>query len=144
VANQLEKRESEYREASRTFDYFVTGFSSLFLLFAALFFEITQHRVASSALGVAAIALFAVSVISGVKKLEYSVTILGAYYSVVLTESGQSNLASGESTAVLQDLHDTIVSFTNKASFVHRLRNWAFGLGIVFLTAAKIFEMLMS
>jgi hypothetical protein len=129
---------------SRTFDYFVTGLSSSFLLFATPLIEIGQQPMASSALGVTAIALFAVSVISGVKKLEYSVTILGAYYSVVLTESGQAGLADGESAAVLQDLHDTIVSFTNNGSFVHRLRNWSFGLGFVFLTAAKVFEMLMA
>lgn len=142
--NQLEKRECEYRETSRIFDYFVTGVSASFLLFAALFIDIGHQLMAPGALGVTAIALFAVSVISGVKKLEYSVTILGAHYSVVLTESGQASLGDGESAALLHDLHDTIVSLTNKASFAHRLRNWSFGIGIGFLTAAKVFEMLMS
>lgn len=129
VNSGLQIKEQAYRSASRAFEYFVTGLSSVLFLATAFTFEAGQ-RPLSSALGAAAIILFALAVVAGLKKLEYSVAILGADYSIALTESNRSNLTTRDSTTVFRDLNDTVDQLSDRASIVHGLRNWFLILGI--------------
>jgi len=138
VDDQLQKRENTYRDASRTFDYFVTGLCSLLFFLTALFLEVGQGPVVLGALDGTAIVFFAISVVAGVKKLEYYVAVLGTDYSLALVESSQTSLTVDDSMAVLDDLHQTIDKLTFTASLAHRLRNWFLGLGILAATASKV------
>jgi hypothetical protein len=139
VGSGLQNREQAYRSASRAFDYFVTGLSALLFLAAALSFEIGQTPIVR-ALDAAAIVLFALAVVAGLKKLEYYVAILGADYSIGLTESNQTNLTVRESTGVLRDLKTTIERLSMKASVVHRFRNWLLILGIITVIASLLLD----
>ena len=135
----LQTQEHAYRDASRGFDYFVTGLSALLFLSTALFFEVGQRSLVS-ALDVAAIVLFALAVVAGLKKLEYYVAVLGTNYSIALTEANQTNLTVRESTAVLRDLNDTIERLSSRASIVHSLRNWMLLLGVLAVTGSRILD----
>ena len=139
VNSGLEIREQDYRSASRVFDYFVTGLSSILFLATALLFEGGQFPVLRI-LRTAAIILFALAVITGLKKLEYFVAVLGADYSIGLTEGNQHNLTVRETTAVVRDLNETVERLSDKASVAHRLRNWFLILGILTVIASRIFE----
>jgi len=139
VNNGLQIREQGYRSASRVFDYFVAGLSSTLFLATALFFDVGQTPVLG-VLGTAAIILFALAVITGLKKLEYFVAVLGADYSIELTEGNQHNLTVRETTAVVRDLNDTVERLSNKASVAHRFRNWFLFLGILTVIASRIYE----
>jgi hypothetical protein len=144
LENRLETRERAYREASRMFDYFVTGLSSMLFLSMALLFEAGQRPMVSSALDVTAIVLFAVSVFAGTKKLEYYVAVLGADYSIALSTTHQANMKVLESPAVLQDLNQTVERLSNVASLAHRVRNWFLGIGILAVTASRVLELLQA
>ena len=137
VDNGLQNREQAYRSASRAFDYFVTGLSALLFLATALLFEMAQSPMLR-VLGAAAIVLFAMAVVAGLQKLEYFVAVLGADYSIALTETNQAELTVRESTAVLRDLNETVESLTNRAAVVHRLRNWFLVLGILTMIASRL------
>lgn len=139
VNSGLQIREQDYRSASRVFDYFVTGLSLLLFLATALFFDVGQTPVLG-VLGSAAIVLFALAVITGLKKLEYFVAILGADYSIALTEGNRQNLTVRETTAVVRDLNDTVERLSIKASAAHSLRNWFLILGILTVIASRVFE----
>ena len=139
VNSGLQNREQDYRSASRAFDYFVTGLSSVLFLATALFFDVGQTPVLG-VLGTAAIILFALAVITGLKKLEYFVAVLGADYSIALTEGNPHKLTVRETTAVVRDLKDTVDLLSNKASVAHSLRNWFLMLGILTVIAARVFE----
>jgi hypothetical protein len=139
VNNGLQIREQAYRSASRAFDYFVTGLSVLLFLATVLFFDVGQEPV-SRVLDTAAIVLLGLAVVTGLKKLEYYVGVLGADYSIALTETNQTHLTVRESTAVLRDLNETVESLTNRAAVVHRLRNWFLVLGILVLIASRLLQ----
>jgi len=139
VNSGLQIQEQAYRNASRAFDYFVTGLSVLLFLATVLFFDVGQEQV-SRVLDTAAIVLFALAVVAGVKKLEYYVAVLGADYSIALTETNQTHLTVRESTAVVRDLNETVERLSNKASVVHRFRNWLLILGILTVIASRLFE----
>jgi hypothetical protein len=137
VNGGLQIKEQAYRSASRAFDYLVAGLSSVFFLATTLTFE-TGRRPVWSALDTAVIILFALAIFAGLKKLEYSVAVLGADYSIALTEADQRNLTVRESAAVLRDLNETVESLTNRATAVHRLRNWFFVLGILTMISSRL------
>lgn len=139
VNSGLQIREQSYRSASRAFDYFVVGLSSILFLATALFFDIGQTPV-SGVLGTAAVVLFALAVISGLKKLEYFVAVLGADYSIALTEGNPHNLTVRETTAVVRDLKETVELLSNKASVAHSLRNWFLMIGILTVIAWRVFS----
>ena len=139
VNSGLQIREQAYRSASRAFDYFVTGLSVLLFLATVLFFDVGQGPV-SRILDSAAIVLFALAVVAGMKKLEYYVGVLGADYSLALTETNQTHLTVRESTAVLRDLNETVERLSNKASVVHRVRNWLLILGILTVIASRLLD----
>jgi hypothetical protein len=143
VNNGLQFREQAYRSASRTFDYFVTGLSSVLFLATVLTFEVGRRPI-RSALEVAAIILFVLAVITGLKKLEYFVAVLGADYSIAMTETNQGNLTMRETSAVLRDLNDTVESLSHRASIVHRLRNWFLVLGLVAMIAPRFFGVIQA
>ena len=143
VNSGLQIREQDYRSASRAFDYFVTGLSSVLFLATALFFDVGQRPILK-VLGTAAIILFALAVITGLKKLEYFVSVLGADYSIALTEGNQHNLTVRETTAVVRDLKDTVELLSNKASVAHRLRNWFLVLGVLALIASRVLQVTHS
>ena len=137
VNSGLQLRERAYRSASQTFDYFVVGLSSVLFLATALTFGIGRTLI-WSALDATAIVLLALAVVAGLKKLEYYVAVLGADYSIAMTETNQGNLTMREASAVLRDLNDTVESLTYRASVVHRLRNWFLVLGIFALIASRL------
>lgn len=139
VNSGLQIREQGYRSASRAFDYFVVGLSSILFLATALFVEVGQTPV-SGVLGTAALVLFALATITGLKKLEYFVAVLGADYSISLTEGNPHNLTVRETTAVVRDLKDTVEMLSNKASVAHRVSNGFLILGILTVIASRIFE----
>ena len=136
VNNGLQLREQAYRTASRTYDYFVTGASAVFFLATVLTFEVGP-RPLWNALEAAAILMFVLAVIAGLKKLEYYVAVLGADYSIALTRTDQRDLTVRESTAVLRDLNETVENLSNRASVVHRLRNWFLLLGLLLMIASR-------
>jgi hypothetical protein len=138
VNSGLQIKEQAYQSASRAFEYFVTGLASVLFLATAFSLEAGQPPLAS-ALDVAAVILFVVSIVAGLKKLEYSVAILGADYTVGLTEADQTSLTVRESNAVLRDLNETIEQLSDRASFVYRLRNWSLLLGLVMLITSRFF-----
>ena len=142
VNSGLQIREQAYRSASRAFDYFVTGLSVLLFLATVLFFDVGQEPV-SRVLDTAAIVLLALAVVTGLKKLEYYVGVLGADYSIALTETNQAHLTVRESTAVLRDLNDTVERLTQRASVVHRLRNWLLVVGILAVVVSRVVETLI-
>jgi hypothetical protein len=135
--SRLEIGEQAYRSASRAFEFFVTGLSSALFLATAFTFG-ADPRPLWSVLDAATIILFALAVIAGLKKLEYSVAVLGADYSIALAETNRTELTVRESTAVLRDLNETVESLTNRAAVVHRLRNWFLVLGILTLIASPL------
>lgn len=139
VGSGLQNREQAYRSASRAVDTFVTGLSALLFLATAFFFEIAESPMLR-ALDTAAIVLFALAVVAGVKKLEYYVAVLGADYSIALTETNQSNLTVRESTAVLRDLNETFERLSTRAAIVHDLRNWTLVLGVGALALVRILD----
>jgi hypothetical protein len=139
VGSGLQNKEQAYRSASRAVDSFVTGLSALLFLATAFFFEIAESPMLR-ALDTAAIVLFALAVIAGVKKLEYYVAVLGADYSIALAERNQTNLTVRESTAVVRELNDTVERLTQRASFVHRLRNSLLILGILTVIASRLLD----
>jgi hypothetical protein len=141
--NGLQLREQAYRTASRTYDYFVTGLSSVLFLATALTFEVGR-RPLWNALEAAAITLFVLAVIAGLKKLEYYVAVLGADYSIALTQANQRDLTVRESTAVLRDLNETVESLSHRASVVHRLRNWFLVLGILAIIASRLVQVIQA
>jgi len=136
--SRLQTQEHAYRDASRAYDYFVTGLSSLLFLSTALFFEPGQKPQVLNVLDVAAIVLFALAVVAGLKKLEYYVAVLGTDYSIALTKTNQSQLTFRESTGVVRDLNDAVERLTQRASVAHRLRSWFFLLGLVTLIASRV------
>lgn len=137
--NGLRFREQAYRSASRTFDYFVTGLSSVLFLATALAFDAGRRSI-GGALEASAMILFVVAVITGLKKLEYYVAVLGADYSIALTETERSKLTVRETTAVLRDLNQTVEGLTHRAAVVHRLRNWFLVLGLLAMIASRLLE----
>ena len=139
VDSGLQIREQAYRNASRAFDYFATGLSALLFLATLLFFDVGQEPV-SRVFDTAAIVLFALAVVTGVKKLEYYVAALGTDYSIALTETNQTHLTVRESTAVLRDLNDAVAGLSSKALVVHRFRNWLLILGILTVIASRILD----
>lgn len=139
----LRYRERAYRKASRTYDYFVTGLSSLLFLATALTFEVAR-RPLLNVLEVAAIMMFMLAVIAGLKKLEYYVAVLGADYSIALTETNHGNFTVRETTAVLRDLNETVESLTHRASVVHRLRNWFLVLGVLAMIASRVTQVIQA
>jgi len=143
VNSGLQIREQDYRSASRAFDYSVTGLSSILFLATVLFFDVGQTPVLR-VLGTAAIILFALAVITGLKKLEYFVAVLGADYSIALTEGNQHSLTVRETTAVVRDLNDTVERLSNKASVAHRLRNWFLMLGILALITWRLLSVVQT
>ena len=140
VDNGLQNREQTYRSASRAFDYFVAGLSSVLFLATALLFEMAQSPMLR-VLDAAAIVLFAVAVVAGLQKLEYYVAVLGTDYSIALTEANQTDLTVRESTAVLRDLNDTVERLSNRAAIVHSLRNWLLVLGILAVTTSRVLDL---
>jgi hypothetical protein len=134
----LHAREAAYREASRAFDYFMTGLAAVFFLVTALSLE--AHVPVVSALDLVSVVLFTLALIAGLRKLENYVTILGTDYSIALTQSGGSGLAARDAAAVLEDLADTLEKLSMKASLVHRARNWFLVLGIVACALSRILE----
>jgi hypothetical protein len=143
VNGGLQIKEQGYRSASRAFDYFVVGLSSVLFLATALTFEAGRQPVVGI-LDTATIVLFALAVIVGLKKLEYSVAVIGADYSIALTEANPSNRSVRETTAVLRDLNETVESLTNRASIVHRLRNWLLVLGIATMIASFLVSLVSA
>jgi hypothetical protein len=141
--NGLQLREQAYRTASRTYDYFVTGLSSVLFLATALTFEVGR-RPLWNALEAAAITLFVLAVIAGLKKLEYYVAVLGADYSIALTQANQRDLTVRESTAVLRDLNETVEGLSHRVSVVHRLRNWFLVLGILAIIASRLVQVIQA
>jgi len=139
VNSGLQFREQAYRSASRGFDYFVTGLSVLLFLATAFFLEMAQGPILR-VLDAAAIVFFALAVVAGMKKSEYFVAVLGANYSIALTEENQKSLTVRETTAVVRDLNDTIERLSNRASVVHRFRNWLLILGILTVIASRLLE----
>jgi hypothetical protein len=139
VNSGLQIREQGYRRASQVNDYFVTGLSVLLFLATGLFFDVGQEPVLR-VLDAAAIVLFALAVVAGLKKLEYYVAVLGADYTVGLTQADQNNLTVRETTSVVRDLHDTVERLSTKASVVHRLRNWLLILGIFTVIVSRLLE----
>lgn len=137
VNGGLQIKEQGYRSASRAFDYFVVGLSSVLFLATALTFE-TGRRPGLGVLDITAIVFFALAVIVGLKKLEYSVAVIGADYSIALTETNRAEFTVRESTAVLRDLNETLEALTNRAAAVHRLRNWFVVLGILTMIASRL------
>lgn len=143
VNSGLQSREQGYRSASRAFDYFVVGLSSILFLATALFFDFGQTP-ASGVLGTAAVILFALAVITGLKKLEYFVAVLGADYSIALTEGNPHNLTVRETTAVVRDLKETVELLSNRASVAHSLRNWFLILGILTLITWRLLSVVQT
>jgi hypothetical protein len=82
--------------------------------------------------------MFMLAVIAGLKKLEYYVAILGADFSIALTETNQRDLTIRESTAVLRDLNEAVENLSSRASVVHRLRNWFLVLGLALMIASRL------
>lgn len=134
--SELQTRERSYRDASRGYDYFTTGLASVLFLATAIFFEANRGVVVSATLELAATILFALAVFTGLKKLEYYLAILGAGYSIALTESNQTTMTARESIAVLRDLNETVESLSNRAAFVHRVRHWCLVLGVLAMIAS--------
>jgi hypothetical protein len=143
VNGRLQIKEQSYRSASRAVDYFVVGLTSVLFLATALTFEVGRRPV-FAVLDMTAIVFFALAVIVGLKKLEYSVAVIGADYSIALTEANPSNLTVRESTAVLRDLNETVETLTNRASIVHRLRNWFLVLGIATMIASFLVSLVSA
>ena len=137
--NGLQTKEHTYRNASRAFDYFVTGLSSILFLATVFFFDRGQGAAVSSLLKFAAVALFAMAVFAGLKKLEYYVAILGADYSLAMTE-GNNALGARESAAIIRDLNETVDRLSARASFTHRFRNWCLVFGILSVIAERLLE----
>jgi hypothetical protein len=94
-----------------------------------------------SSIGVelAAPTLFALAVFAGLKKLEYYVAILGADYSLAMTEENNA-LGARDSAAVIRDLNETVDRLSSRASFTHRFRNWCLVLGILSVIAERLLE----
>lgn len=139
VNSGLENRERAYRDASRGSDYFVTGLSLVLFLASVMRFEVDQ-LILCTALDTATVVLFVSALLVGLKKLEYTVAVLGADYSVGMAQADQANLTVRESTAVLRDLNETIERLSGRAAIVHVLRNWMLGLGLVALTLSRILD----
>ena len=136
----IQERESAYRGASRTLDFFVTGLTSLFFL-SSLFFPGGGDRAIGVGFLVAASVLFALAILAGLKKVEYLVAILGADYTAGLTEADHTSLTVREATTVLRDLKDTIDLLSARASFAHRVRNWSLVLGLLMMTGSRALEL---
>ncbi len=138
--SRIQAREEAYRTASRRLDFFVTGLTSLFFL-SSLFFLGGGNGTFGVVHLVAAPVLFALSIVAGLKKLEYFVAILGTDYTTSLTEADRTSLTVRESTAVLRDLKSTIELLSARASVAHRIRNWSLVLGLVLMIGSRMLEM---
>jgi len=49
-----------------------------------------------------------------------------------------------ESTAMLWDLNESVERLLNRVSFAHRLRNWLLVLGILTVTASRVFDLVLK
>lgn len=142
--DRFETPENAYRGASQALDFFVTGLSSLFLV-SSLFVETGDHAWrTTNILQVIAMLLFAVAVISGVRKLEGFVAILGTNFALARAEEHHSAGTPASSSGVLKDLYDTVERLSVTASRAHVTRNWSFTLGILCLVVSRSFAALMA
>lgn len=132
-------RETAYRDASRTLDYFITGLACLFFLCSFLF-SVVEEQPLAVILDTAATVLFALAAVAGLKKLEYYVAILGTEFSIGLAELNQTKLAPGKSSAVLRAMNETIEKVTSRAVLAHHLRSWLLVFGVLALVISRMIQ----
>lgn len=138
IESRLLAQERAYRGASQGFDYCIIGVSSLLLVCSAFSIGAARPLAVSNVLALIALLLFALSLVAGLRKLEYYVVILGTNYSLSQTEGDRTARASGSSPSVLSQLQETIQHMSNRASLAHRLRGWFLLLGILALIASRV------
>ena len=139
----LQIRERAYRMASQANDYLVAGTSILLFVTALLLFEAGGTQPVR-VVGVVAVSLLALSVIVGLMKLEHVLAVLGADFTMAVTETNATDLTVRESTAVLRDLKETIERLSARASLAHRLRNWLLVSGILALVLSRILGIVLT
>jgi hypothetical protein len=116
LESRLLAHERAYRGASQAFDYCVIGVSSLLLVSSVFSIGAAPPLAVSNVLALTALLLFALSLIAGLRKLEYYVVILGTNYSLSQAEGERGVQATGSSSRVLSQLHETIQHMSNRAS----------------------------
>jgi hypothetical protein len=141
--SRLGEDERAYRGASLGFDYFVTGLAALFFLVSLVLIGIGRSSTMSILPQIASVLLFALSLVAGIKKLEYFVAVLGSNYAITQAATEDAG-GHPQDSQVLRDLHSTTERLSMKASLAHRLRNWSLVLGILFLVVSELLETLFA
>ena len=131
-----EKR--SYRDASRVLDILASGVSAAMLIAAAALYSPGEGVSPAGVLDPAAILLFAMALLTGLRKVEQTVMVLGTSFTILESEMNARGGDIGADVGNLDELRQAVHIISLKAAKAHRARNWFLAVGILVFVAARV------